>query len=302
MPDIVIKLIVCIVASLFAGVGTGFVGMSAAVAITPLMMGFLGMTQFEGTAIALASDVLASAGSAYMYARHKNVDIKNGLILLITVLLFTFVGTIVAYYVPNEQMEMGTLIAITAMGLKMLIFPHTRLGKAKEGLTQRHKRRYSVLFGALIGFVCGFVGAGGGMLLLLVLTVFLGFETHKAVGTSLFVMTFSAFTGSAFHILYQGVIAPTPTTDISGFDFVAMGFCIVFTMIFAMFASKFANRMKEKTLNIVSGIMLLVIALTVMVIATKSTGNFANIRMLIVIIIDALVLKFVYRFAKKKKL
>ena len=295
MPDIVLKIIVCLVASLFAGIGTGFVGMSAAVAITPLMMGFLGMTQFEGTAVALASDILASAGAAYMYARHKNVDVKNGLILLITVLIFTFAGTIVAYYITNEQMEMGTLIAITCMGLKMIIFPHARLGKAKPGLTKRHKKRYSFLFGALIGFVCGFVGAGGGMLLLLVLTVFLGFETHKAVGTSVFVMTFSAFTGAAFHILYQGVIDPTPTTDIRGFDFVAMGLCIVFTMIFAMLASKLANRMKEKSLNIVSGIMLLVIAFTVLLIATKSTGNSANIRMLAVIIIDVLVLKFVVK-------
>ena len=295
MPNIVYKLIICLIASLFAGIGTGFVGMSAAVAITPLMMGFLGMTQFEATAIALASDVLASAGAAYMYSRHKNVDVKNGLILLITVLIFTFAGTIVAYYVPNEQMEMGTLIAITCMGLKMLIFPHARLGKAKEGLTKRHKKRYSILFGALIGFVCGFVGAGGGMLLLLVLTVFLGFETHKAVGTSVFVMTFSAFTGSAFHILYQGVIAPTPATDITGFDFVAMGFCIVFTMIFAMFASRSANHMKEKTLNLFSGGMLLVIALTVLVIATKSTGNFSNIRMLLIIVVDALALKFMVK-------
>ena len=297
MPDIVVKIIVCLVASLFAGVGTGFVGMSAAVAITPLMMGFLGMTQFEGTAIALAADVLASAGAAYMYGRHKNVDIKNGLILLVTVLLFTFAGTVVAYYIPNEQMEMGTLIAITIMGLKLLIFPNARFGKAKPGLTKRHKKRYSFLFGALIGFVCGFVGAGGGMLLLLVLTVFLGFETHKAVGTSVFVMTFSAFTGSAFHILYQGVIAPTATTDITGFDFVAMGLCIVFTMIFALIASRFANHIKERTLNIVSGIMLLVIAITVLVITTKSTGNFSNIRMLIVLVIDALVLKV---FTKKK--
>ena len=295
MPDIVFKLIVCIIASLFAGIGTGFVGMSAAVAITPLMMGFLGMTQFEGTAIALASDVLASAGAAYMYGRHKNVDIKNGLILLVTVLIFTFGGTVLAYYIPNEQMEMGTLIAITCMGLKMLIFPHARLGKPKPGLTKRHKKRYSFLFGALIGFVCGFVGAGGGMLLLLVLTIFLGFETHKAVGTSVFVMTFSAFTGSAFHIIYQGLIAPTPTTDIHGFDFVAMGFCIVFTMIFSMFASRSANHMKEKTLNIFSGCMLLAIAFTVLLIATKSTGNFANIRMLAVIIIDVLVLKFVVK-------
>lgn len=295
MPDIVFKLIICILASLFAGIGTGFVGMSAAVAITPLMMGFLGMTQFEGTAIALASDVLASAGAAYMYGRHKNVDIKNGLILLVTVLIFTFGGTVLAYYIPNEQMEMGTLIAITCMGLKMLIFPHARLGKPKPGLTKRHKKRYSFLFGALIGFVCGFVGAGGGMLLLLVLTIFLGFETHKAVGTSVFVMTFSAFTGSAFHIIYQGLIAPTPTTDIHGFDFVAMGFCIVFTMIFSMLASRQANHMKERTLNIVSGIMLLGIAFIVLLIATKSTGNFSNIRMLAVIIIDVLVMKFMVK-------
>lgn len=299
MPDIVFKIIICLVASLFAGVGTGFVGMSAAVAITPLMMGFLGMTQFEGTAIALASDVLASAGAAYMYGRHKNVDIKNGLVLLLTVLLFTFAGTIVAYYVPNEQMELGTLIAITAMGLKMLIFPHTRIGKAKEGLTKRRKIVYSIVFGALIGFVCGFVGAGGGMLLLLVLTVFLGFEMHKAVGTSLFVMTFSALTGSAFHILYQGVIAPTPQTNIHGIDFVAMGLCIVFTLVFAMLASRFANRMKERTLNIVSGFMLLVIALTVFIVATKSGDSFANIRMLIVVIIDILALKFMVKTRKK---
>ena len=263
MPSIVYKVIICLIASLFAGVGTGFVGMSAAVAITPLMMGFLGMTQFEGTAIALASDVLASAGAAFMYWRHKNIDIKNGLVLLVSVLIFTFAGTIAAYYIPNEQMEMGTLIAVTLMGLKMLIFPHTRIGKAKEGLTKRRKLVYSIIFGALIGFVCGFVGAGGGMLLLLVLTVFLGFEMHMAVGTSLFVMTFSAFTGSAFHILYQGVIAPTPSTDISGFDFAVMGMCIGFTMIFAMIASKFANKMEEKTLNIVSGIMLLIISITV---------------------------------------
>ena len=266
MPDIIFKIIICLIASLFAGIGTGFVGMSAAVAITPLMMGFLGMTQFEGTAIALASDILASAGAAYMYGRHKNVDIKNGLVLLITVLLFTFAGTIVAYYIPNEQMEAGTLIAVTIIGLKMLIFPHTRIGKAKEGLTKRRKIIYSIIFGALIGFVCGFVGAGGGMLLLLVLTVFLGYEMHMAVGTSLFVMTFSAFTGSAFHILYQGVIAPTEATNISHFDFLAMGLCIVFTMLFAMIASKFANKMKEKTLNIVSGFMLLTIATTVFIV------------------------------------
>lgn len=264
--QIFLTILVCLFASFFAGIGTGFVGMSAAVAITPILMGFLNIPHFEATAIALASDVLASAGAAIMYGRHKNVDIKNGLILLITILIFTFGGTVAAYYVPNTMMGIGTLVSITLMGLKMLIFPNTRLGRAKEGLTKRRKFVYSVLFGSIIGFVCGFCGAGGGMLLLLVLTVFLGYEMHMAVGTSVFVMSFSAFTGSAFHIMWEA-IKGGKTPGLGMFEsenfFNILILCVAFTLIFSLLGSKFANRMSEKTLNIFSGAMLLVIAVIV---------------------------------------
>ena len=264
--QVLITILVCLFASFFAGIGTGFVGMSAAVAITPILMGFLGLPHFEATAISLASDVLASAGAAYMYHRHGNVDVKNGLLLLATVLVFTFLGSLVAYFMPNTAMGIGTLVAVTLMGLKMLIFPNTRIGKSKEGLTKRRKIVYSIIFGALIGFVCGFVGAGGGMLLLLVLTVFLGYEMHKAVGTSVFVMTFSAFSGAAFHILIEWIFAGGMNTNnlvLSENFFNLMILCIMFTMIFSLIGSKIANYLNEKKLNIFSGIMLLFIALTV---------------------------------------
>ena len=264
--QIFLTILVCLFASLFAGIGTGFVGMSAAVAITPILMGFLGLPHFEATAISLASDVLASAGAAYMYHRHGNVDVKNGLLLLCTILVFTFLGSLLAYYMPNMAMGIGTLVAITFMGLKMLIFPNTRLGKSKEGLTRRRKITYSILFGALIGFVCGFVGAGGGMLLLLTLTVFLGYEMHKAVGTSVFVMSFSAFAGAAFHILIEWWFAGGVNTNnlvLSNNFFNVMILCIIFTMVFSLIGSRFANHMSEKTLNIFSGVMLLFIAVVV---------------------------------------
>lgn len=264
--QIFLVILICLIASLLAGIGTGFVGMSAAVAITPILMGFLGIPHFEATAVALGSDVLASAGAAYMYRRHKNVDIKNGLILLITVLVFTFGGTVVAYYIPSNTMGIGTLVAVTLMGLKMLIFPNSRFGKTKKELSKLRKALYSVIFGAIIGFICGFVGAGGGMLLLLVLTVFLGYEMHMAVGTSVFVMAFSSFCGAGFHILYQGVINPRPETNIQNMNFNVMILCIIFTAIFSLIASRFANKMSEKTLKTVSGIMLLCIALTVFIV------------------------------------
>ena len=75
-----LKLIVCIIAGLGAGVGTGLAGLSAAAVISPMLITFLGFPAYEAVGISLASDVLASAVSAYTYGKHKNLDIKNGLV------------------------------------------------------------------------------------------------------------------------------------------------------------------------------------------------------------------------------
>ena len=75
------EFIVCILAGLGAGLGTGFAGMSAAAVISPMLITFLGMEPYQAIGIALASDVLASAISAYEYGKHKNLDIRNGLVL-----------------------------------------------------------------------------------------------------------------------------------------------------------------------------------------------------------------------------
>ena len=76
-----LKIIVCFIAGMGAGLGTGFAGMSAAAVISPMLIIFLGMPAYQAVGIALASDVLASAASAYTYGKNKNLDIRNGLIM-----------------------------------------------------------------------------------------------------------------------------------------------------------------------------------------------------------------------------
>ena len=94
-------IIVCFLAGLGAGLGTGFAGMSAAAVISPMLITFLGMPAYEAVGIALASDVLASAVIAYTYGKNKNLDVKNGLVMMAAVLLFTLVGSWVESRVPN---------------------------------------------------------------------------------------------------------------------------------------------------------------------------------------------------------
>ena len=90
---IIAVIAVCFFAGMGAGLGTGFAGMSAAAVITPMLVTFLKMEPYEAVGIALASDVLASAVSAYTYGKNKNLDIKNGSVMMVFVLLLTLVGS-----------------------------------------------------------------------------------------------------------------------------------------------------------------------------------------------------------------
>ena len=96
-------ILICLLAGMGAGLGTGFAGMSAAAVITPMLVTFLGIEPYTAVGIALASDVLASAVSAYTYGKNKNLDIKNGVVMMASVLLFTVVGSYVSSLVPSAQ-------------------------------------------------------------------------------------------------------------------------------------------------------------------------------------------------------
>ena len=104
------ELIVCIVAGLGAGLGTGLAGLSAAAVVSPMLITFLHMPAYQAIGIALASDVLASGVSAWTYKKNKNIDIRHGVIMLISVLIFTLVGSFVSSLVPN-----GTIMTFTAL-------------------------------------------------------------------------------------------------------------------------------------------------------------------------------------------
>lgn len=247
------KLIVCVIAGLGAGLGTGFAGMSAAAVISPMLITFLGLDSYLAVGIALASDVLASAVSAYTYGKNKNLDIKNGLVMMASVLCFTLVGSYAASVVPKTTMGNFSTVMTLFLGIKFIVKPVTEPKKRLSEATAAQKAVRSVLCGAVVGFICGFVGAGGGMMMLLMLTAVLGYELKTAVGTSVFIMTATAFTGSLSHFAIGGM----PDAE-------ALVLCVVSTFIFARLAAKIANKAKPETLNRATGVILLVLGIAIL--------------------------------------
>ncbi len=199
------KFLICFIAGIGAGLGTGFAGMSAAAVISPMLITFLGMPAYEAVGIALASDVLASAVSAYTYGKNKNLDIRNGMVMMITVLAFTLFGSWIASRVPNTTMGSFSVFMTLLLGIKFIVKPVMTTKEAMAAVSTKKRVIQSVISGMIVGFICGFIGAGGGMMMLLILTSVLGYELKTAVGTSVFIMTFTALTGAGSHFAIGGL-------------------------------------------------------------------------------------------------
>ena len=249
----IITLLVTFFAGMGAGLGTGFAGMSAAAVISPMLITFLHMDPYMAVGIALSSDVLASAVSAYTYHKNKNLDIKNGLIMMASVLTFTVVGSYIASLLPSATMGSFSVFMTFLLGIKFIVRPVMTTKEAMQNVPAKKRAVQSVLCGMIIGFICGFVGAGGGMMMLLILTGVLGYELKTAVGTSVFIMTFTALTGAASHFAIGG--AP---------DWPVFALCVVFTLLWARIAAVFANKAKPATLNRATGVVLVVLGLAIM--------------------------------------
>ena len=244
---------ICFIAGIGAGLGTGFAGMSAAAVISPMLITFLGLPAYEAVGIALASDVLASAVSAYTYGKNKNLDIRNGIVMMAAVLIFTLVGSFAASLVPNTTMGSFSVFMTLLLGIKFIIRPVMTTKESMKAVDSRKRIVQSILSGSIVGFICGFIGAGGGMMMLLLLTSVLGYELKTAVGTSVFIMAFTAFTGAASHFAIGGMP-----------DMRCLVFCVASTLLWARIAAKFANKASAAALNRATGIVLTILGLSIL--------------------------------------
>lgn len=250
------KFIICFIAGIGAGLGTGFAGMSAAAVISPVLITFLGLPAYEAVGIALASDVLASAISAYTYGKNKNLDVRNGVVMMITVLVFTLFGSWIASLVPNKTMGNFSVFMTLLLGIKFIVKPVMTTKESMEAVSGKKRIIQSIISGMIVGFICGFIGAGGGMMMLLILTSVLGYELKTAVGTSVFIMAFTALTGAVSHFVIGGMP-----------DMWCLIFCVASTLLWERIAALFANKASAVTLNRVTGVVLAVLGVAILTVS-----------------------------------
>ena len=257
-------LVVTISAAL-AGIGTGLVGLSAATAMVPLMIVLCPTFGGEhgaymATAIALASDILGSAVTTLVYAKNKKIDLKHGWLIAACIIGMCTVGSIAAYFTHQTVLGGFSLFLCVAIGIRFLVSPDSKQRPEKDGKVKLTAKEIvvSLFFGLTIGFGTGFFGSGGGMMMLIVFTAMLGYDRKTAVGTSTFIMTFTALIASVSHILIE------PTIVLECWDFLLLA--IVVATLFSLVSAKFANKVRGKIVGYVTGAILFVLGLSMITI------------------------------------
>lgn len=245
--------LVYLIAGLGAGIVTGLAGLSAAVIITPLLVSLCNWSGYDAVTVALASDVLASLLSAYTYYKNGNIDMKRGALVTVTAFIGTVAGSYCGYLFNQAQPDgLGYLSMLTTifLGIKFLVKPITGGNDAAVSISEggMGKTLLAMIFGGLIGWVCGFTGSGGGVLMLTVFTLVLGYNLKFAVGTSTMIMSIVALTGAVSHISMGAAIYPIP-----------MAIVVVSCLFGAVVSAKFANRCEIVKLNRVVGCVLLIL-------------------------------------------
>ena len=252
-------------AAALAGIGTGLVGLSAATAMVPLMIVLCPTFGGEhgaymATAIALASDILGSAVTTGVYAKNKKIDLKHGWLIAACIIGMCTVGSVAAYFTHQTVLGGFSLFLCVAIGIRFLVSPDSKERPEKDGKVKLTVKEIAVslFFGLTIGFGTGFFGSGGGMMMLIVFTAMLGYDRKTAVGTSTFIMTFTALIASVSHILIE------PTIVLECWDFLLIA--IVVATLFSLVSARFANKVKGKVVGYVTGVILLVLGLAMITI------------------------------------
>lgn len=193
-------------ASLLMGITLGLMGGGGSILTVPILVYLFGIAPIAATGYSLFIVGLTALIGSALAIRRREVSFTTALAFVIPSLLgvhfsrawllprlpdvlFSF-GDIVF---TKEILIMGVFAGFMVLASLSMLGPRPSGGNPKA-LTAMHWLLIATL-GLCIGMIAGFVGAGGGFLILPALIMVVGLSMRIAIGTSLLIIAFQSLLG-----------------------------------------------------------------------------------------------------------
>lgn len=187
-----------LILSVVIGLSLGLIGGGGSILTVPILVYFLGVEMHEAVGMSLAVVGATSIFGAYLHHKKGTLQLKKGLLFGISGIFGAFLGSPLTHLVsPN-----GLLLIFAALMFVVAISMLWRKRNAGNETVHEANQTKAILAGFGVGILTGFLGVGGGFLIVPALVFFGGLPMKEAVGTSLFVIALNCIAGLLGHLSY----------------------------------------------------------------------------------------------------
>ncbi|NEW82006.1 MAG: sulfite exporter TauE/SafE family protein [Mariniphaga sp.] len=246
------EILLVLLVGCFSGMITGLTGASGVMVVVPLITILFKFPIHEAIGTSLVVDVLTSLMISATYFKNDNITLKAAGWVAISSVTMAQIGARFSDKIPERGLDSGFSFVLVVLAL---IIWRTGIKRDKVPVAPFDLSDYksplwrlilSVLLAGGSGFLTGFIGAGGGTNILLILLFVNKFPMHKALGTSILIMSFTALSGVIGHASFGNVNILT-------------GITLAASAIPAgIYCARFTSRISEKSLSrVMSGVYII---------------------------------------------
>jgi hypothetical protein len=180
--------------TVLVGVALGTLGSGGSIVMVPLLVYVAGLTPGDAVVVSLAVVGGTSALGALLRLRAGQLHWRAVGFLSATGIVGAMLGAQFTHLVPPRLLMQSFALLMLAVGATMV------RGRRDSDRVPTCRPLLCLSIGAAIGLLTGFLGVGGGFLILPALIFFAGIDTPSATGTSLAIIAINALGGLLGHL------------------------------------------------------------------------------------------------------
>jgi uncharacterized membrane protein YfcA len=226
--------------ALLVGISLGLIGSGGSILSVPILVYILKIDPVLATAYSLFIVGVTSLVGGFKKWKEDLVDFQKVLLFGIPTVVGVFMTR--AFIIPiiptiikiNDSFSFPKSLLIMVIFAIVMLVASIKMIRPIQELTQdslpKLKYKKIIIFGLIIGIIAGFVGAGGGFLIIPALLQLTKIPIKKAIGTSLFIVATQSligFLGDLNHGMFMDWSILIPFTGFSLIGFFLGGVCSV---------------------------------------------------------------------------
>jgi uncharacterized membrane protein YfcA len=255
-----------LIASFFMGAVLSFLGAGGSILTLPILVYLFKVNIVDATTYSLLLVGLTAFFGCIVSFKDKLIDFKTGIIFGVpSIIGVVLARKVILPIIPdqlnfiNYTLEKGFLIMILfsvlmLMSSILMIRGKKPIENKSSQQSVLKKNLIIVLEGLIVGQITGFVGAGGGFLIIPALVLLTGLSMNIAVGTSLFIIAVKSIIGFLSDV-----------TDGFVTDWTFVLYVCLFTLVGVFVGRILSKKIAEKTTKKLFGYMTLIIGLFIIV-------------------------------------